>query len=73
MKGRYESMLELKKIAQAALNAGLSTFIYGGTLFTLEHTLDRQYAVMFERQEFKNYKRKQAGTCWECVMYIYSC
>lgn len=65
-------MLELKRAAQFALNAGKHAFTYAGTYFTLEHTSDRQYAVMFEREEFTNYKRKQARKCWECAMYVYS-
>jgi len=63
-------MLELKKIANATLKAGRTAFTYGGTLFTIEHTMDRQYAVMYERNE--QYKARETRKCWECAMYIYA-
>lgn len=66
-------MLELKYEAERNLDAGNTTFVLNGIVYSIEHTSGRQYAVMYQRRECRNYKRpNRAPLVWECAMHIYA-
>ena len=66
-------MLELKRMAEDNLDRGIMTFTLFGIEYSIEHTFGRQFAVMYQRRECRNYKRQdRAPLVWECAMHIYA-